>query len=166
MAYAVIRVRGSVNVREEIKDTLKMLRLTRVNHCVVVPETPSYKGMLQKAKDYITWGEISPETMARLLYLRGKLVGGHPISESFVRENTDYDSIEELAKAIASDEISMNKIDGLKPVFRLHPPFGGYRKIKRAYSDGGCLGYRGKDINALLDRMMEDRGHEDGKEKE
>ena len=141
MAYAVIRIRGSVNLRKETKDTLKMLRLTRVNHCVVVPENESYKGMLQKAKDYITWGEIKPETMARLLYLRGKLVGGHPISESFVRDKTDYDSIEELGKAIASGEITVKQIDGLKPVFRLHPPLGGYKTIKRAYSDGGCLGY-------------------------
>ena len=166
MAYAVIRIRGTVNVRGDIADTLKMLRLTRANHCVVVPENESYKGMLQKAKDYITWGEIEPETMARLLYLRGMLVGNHPISEAFVRENTEYDSIEELAKAIASGKVNMNRIDGLKPVFRLHPPIGGFKKIKRAYSDGGCLGYRGKDINALLDRMMEDRGHEDGEEKE
>ncbi len=166
MAYAVVRIRGSVNVREEIKDTLKMLRLTRANHCVVVPETDSYKGMLQKAKDYITWGEIDEKTMAQLLYLRGRIVGDHPISEAFVRENTDYDSIEELAKAIVSDKISMNKINGLKPVFRLHPPIGGYKTIKRAFSEGGSLGYRGKEINSLLERMMEDRGHEDGEEKE
>jgi large subunit ribosomal protein L30 len=166
MAYAVIRIRGTVNVRGDIKDTLKMLRLTRANHCVVVPETDSYKGMLQKVKDYVTWGEIDAETMARLLYLRGKLVGGNPISESFVREKTDYDSIEDLAKAIVSNEVSMNSIDGLKPVFRLHPPIGGFKKIRRAYSDGGCLGYRGKDINLLLERMMEDRGHKDGEEKE
>lgn len=166
MAYAVVRIRGTVNINKKINDTLKMLHLTRVNHCVVVPETESYKGMLQKAKDYITWGEIDAETMARLLYLRGKLRGGDPISEAFVRENTDYDSIEELAKAIVSDEIYIGKIEGLKPVFRLHPPIGGYKKIKRAYSEGGCLGYRGKDINNLLERMMEDRGHDGGEEKE
>ncbi len=163
MAYAVVRIRGSVNLKTPIKDTLRMLGLTRTNHCVVIPETESYKGMLQKVKDYVTWGEIDEAVMARLLYLRGKVVGGEPISEAFVREKTDYDSIEELAKAIATDAVSINRIEGLKPVFRLHPPIGGYRTIKRAYKVGGSLGYRGKDINSLLEKMIEDRGHEDVK---
>jgi large subunit ribosomal protein L30 len=34
--YAVIRIRGSVNVRKDIDDTLRMLRLNRKMHCVVL----------------------------------------------------------------------------------------------------------------------------------
>ena len=52
--YAVIRIRGSVNVRKEINDTLDMLKLKSVNNCVVLPETSVYLGMIRKAKDYIT----------------------------------------------------------------------------------------------------------------
>ena len=33
--YAVVQVRGVVNTRREIKDTLKMLRLHHINHCVI-----------------------------------------------------------------------------------------------------------------------------------
>ncbi len=165
MAYAVVRIRGSVNVKSDIKDTMKILGITRANHCVVIPETESYKGMLQKVKDYVTWGEIDDSAMARLLYLRGKVVGGEPISERFVGENTEYESIEELAKALTKDKVKLSNIKGLKPVFRLHPPIGGYRTVKRAYKVGGSLGYRGKDINVLLEKMIEDRGHEDVKKK-
>ncbi|MCR3883747.1 MAG: uL30 family ribosomal protein, partial [Methanothrix sp.] len=43
--YAIVRLRGSVNTKPDIKDTLKMLRLHRINHCVVVPESPHYRGM-------------------------------------------------------------------------------------------------------------------------
>ncbi len=164
MAYAVIRVRGTVNIKEDIEDTMEMLRLNRVNHCVVIPDTPSYRGMLQKVKDYVTWGEIDEPTMTQLLLLRGRIDGGHPISEGFVRENTEYDSIGELAKAVCDNKLNLSKIDGFKPVFRLNPPRKGYRTIKRAYSVGGALGYRGKDINALLERMMDERGNDDVKE--
>ncbi len=164
MAYAVVRIRGTVNIKEGIADTMEMLRLNKVNHCVVVPETPSYKGMLQKVKDYVTWGEIDESVMTQLLLLRGHLVGDHPVSESFVKENTEYDGIEELAKAICENKVNISKIEGLKPVFRLNPPRKGYRTIKRAYSIGGTLGYRGKDINALLERMMDDRGNDNVKE--
>ncbi|HNR25150.1 MAG TPA: 50S ribosomal protein L30, partial [Methanobacteriaceae archaeon] len=43
---------------------------------------------------------------------------------------------------------------GLKPVFRLHPPRKGYKDIKKAFNEGGTLGYRGEDINHLLKRMV------------
>lgn len=71
--YAVVKVRGSVKVRGDIKDTLKMLRLKSVNNCVVIPESKTYLGMLKKAKDYITWGKIDKKTLFKLLEKRGKV---------------------------------------------------------------------------------------------
>ena len=42
----------------------------------------------------------------------------------------------------------------IKPVFRLTPPSKGFKKsIKQHYPDGE-LGYRGKEINELLKRMI------------
>ena len=52
MAYAVIRVRGQPDVNRDIEFTMGLLGLNRVNHCVVVPENPSTKGMLQVVKGY------------------------------------------------------------------------------------------------------------------
>ena len=46
MAFAVIRVRGHKNINKDIEDTMNMLRLTRVNHCVIIPENAVMKGML------------------------------------------------------------------------------------------------------------------------
>ena len=60
---AAVRVRGTVGVKGDIADTMEMLRLTRINHAVLINENPSYKGMLLKSKDYITWGEIDLETL-------------------------------------------------------------------------------------------------------
>ena len=154
MVYAVVRVRGTVNVRHDIKKTLEMLRLNRVNHCVVVEETPSYKGMLQKAKDYITWGEIEKETLAELIRKRGRLLGDKPVDDEYIRSATPYNSIDELAEAIIDGKIRYREIPKIKPVFRLHPPRKGYEGIKRAYTIGGALGYRGKEINDLIKRML------------
>jgi len=64
--YAVVRVRGGIDVKKEIKDTLTMLRLKRINHCVVVPKTPVFDGMIRKAKDYITWGEVDKKLLEKL----------------------------------------------------------------------------------------------------
>ena len=54
--FAIVRLRGEVNVRPEIKATLAMLHMHRVNHCIVVKEDPHYRGMIQKIKDYVAWG--------------------------------------------------------------------------------------------------------------
>lgn len=148
---AVIRIRGSVGVRRTIRSTLEMLNLTRVNHCVVVPDTPSYKGMLQTAKDYITWGEIDEATLTQMLEMRGRITSSVKLTPDKVRE-MNYGSHAELAKAILSGEVKIKDI--MKPVFRLHPPRKGYGAIKKPYIIGGALGYRGKAINELIRRML------------
>ncbi|MEM3126902.1 MAG: uL30 family ribosomal protein [Candidatus Woesearchaeota archaeon] len=58
---AVIRVRGGINLTNDLKDTFKMLRLLKKNSCVVIEDTPCNLGMVKKIKDYVTWGKLSPE---------------------------------------------------------------------------------------------------------
>ena len=154
MVYAIVRVRGTVNIKPDIKKTMQLLRLTRANHCVVIPETPIYKGMLQIAKDYITWGEIDTQTMADLLQKRGKLKGDKPLTDAHISAVTSQKSIPELAEALIQQKITMAEIPDMKPVFRLHPPRKGYEGIKRSYVNQGALGYRGKEINTLISKML------------
>ncbi len=65
-ALAVVLVRGLIGSRSDIRDTLAMLRLLRKNACTLVPDTPGVRGMLRRAKDYITWGTIDQETRKKL----------------------------------------------------------------------------------------------------
>jgi len=151
--FAVIRLRGTVNVHRKIKETLKYLRLHKRYHCVVVPDTPSYRGMLQVVKDYVAYGEIDAETLALLLRHRGRLKGDKRLTDEYVREKTGYETIEEFAKAVIEGKASLKDLPDLKPVFRLHPPRGGLKSIKRHYGYGGDLGYHGKDISKLIYKM-------------
>ena len=154
MVYAVIRVRGIVNVKPDIKKTLQLLCLTRANHCVLIEETPSNKGMLQNAKDYITWGEVSKETIAQLLTKRGRLTGDKLISNDHIKAATSYKDIESLAAALAANKVTLKEIPDVKKVFRLHPPIKGLEGIKRSYANKGALGYRGEQMNQLVERML------------
>ncbi|MCD6237101.1 MAG: 50S ribosomal protein L30 [Thermoplasmata archaeon] len=155
MLYSVVRVRGSINVKPDIKKTLQMLRLTRVNHCVLIDgKNESYRGMLNKAKDYITWGEIDKETLIDLIKTRGRLMGDKPVTEEYIKSATSYNSIEKLADALVEGKIRYSELPNVKPLFKLNPPKGGYEGIKRAYKVGGALGYRGKEINNLIRRML------------
>lgn len=61
-----IRVRGPVKVPTEINDTLDMLKLKKKNACVIISPTPSIMGMINKVKNFITFGIIDEETLKLL----------------------------------------------------------------------------------------------------
>ncbi len=148
-----IRIRGGVNATMRVEDTLKMLRLSRNMASTLLDDRPEYKGMLQHAKDYVTWGEPTVETVRLLLEKRGKQVGDHPISEDTLKES-GYDSLDALASALCSGDAEFHKLEGIKPFFRLHPPKKGFKRtVKRPYRSRGELGYRGEAINELAKRM-------------
>jgi len=151
---AVVKVRGNIGARQDMRDTLRMLGLTRVNHCVLIDDSPTYKGMLQLAKDLITWGEVSKDTIDALLRKRGRLVGDKKLSDEYFKTNTQFPSIAEFVDAIYSGKVEPSAVPGLKKVFRLRPPRKGYEATKRPFSDRGSLGYRGEKINDLLARMI------------
>ncbi len=153
-AYVVIRVLGQADVNYNIAHTMHLLGLNRVNHATVVPVNDSYKGMLQVVKDYCTFGLIDEETLAEMIKARGKVTGDAPVTDEYVKEKTEFATIEDLAKAIVAGEYKLKDVEGLKPVFRLHPPVKGYEGNKHAFVEGGALGNRGEKINDLVKRML------------
>ncbi|MET1159418.1 MAG: 50S ribosomal protein L30 [Thermoprotei archaeon] len=158
--YAIIRIRGRVDVPPDVDYTLKLLRLHKKFHMVIYPkDLPGLEGMLRKAKDWITWGEIDYDTLVEVLKKRGRIVGNKPLTDEIVDKMLEKHGIKggipALAKAMFEGKITLHKLEWIKPVFRLHPPRGGFkRSTKRPYNDGGELGYRGKAINELIKRML------------
>lgn len=155
--YFAIRLRGAPGMRGTILDTLKMLRMHKVNHGVLIWGTKSFKGMLVKCKDYISYGEIDDKTLVRLLRVRGKIEGNKALTKESLRLLTEYKTFKELSKALLNGEIQFREKDlnKIKPVFRLHPPRKGHRgTIKRHYGEGGILGYVGAYINQIIPKMV------------
>jgi large subunit ribosomal protein L30 len=167
--YAVIRLRGVVNTPREVEAALGYLRLRRKFVMSLVVAKPNINGMLERAQSWITWGEIDADALAQVLAKRGRIVGDKPLTEEHLRRY-GWQSFEELALAYVSGEIervacprrgTWPRRDGrtlcvpyLKPFFRLHPPVGGFRDVKKSFAEGGDLGYRGPAINELIARMI------------
>ena len=149
----IIRLRGEVNVSEDVRSTLGFLHLTRVNHATLIDDRPSYLGMLNKAKDIITWGPISKESILDLIKKRGRLTGGRKLDNKTVKE-IGYESLEKLAEDLYNSKCEILKLPKMKPIFRLTPPKGGLPQKKRSIRDTGALGYREETINKLLTRMI------------
>jgi large subunit ribosomal protein L30 len=153
-AFTIIRLRGTQNLNPKTKDTLKYMRLNRINHAVVLPRNETTVGMLQVAKDYVTWGEVDAATLAAVIKSRGRLVGDNPLTDAHVARHTPFKTIDALAAAIVEGKFLYKDIPEVKPLFRLHPAKQGLEGIKRSVQNGGALGYRGKEINKLLGRML------------
>ncbi|MCK5302535.1 MAG: 50S ribosomal protein L30 [Candidatus Thorarchaeota archaeon] len=150
-----IRLRGQVSVRPQIEDTLKKLRLGRLHQARIIKLTPSFQGMITKAKDYITWGEIDADTAHMILAKRGRLSANRRLTDVHVKKNSSHSSIKALAKGLVAGTASVSDVEGLKPVFRLTPPKKGFRgKRNLPVGMGGVNGYRGAGINELAQKMI------------
>jgi len=151
---ALVQLRGEVDMSYEVQDTIDMLNLGRVNHCTFVPETDTYRGMITKVNDWVAHGEPSADVVATVLRTRGEAAeGSDDLTDEWVSENTDYDSIDALATALVDEETTMRE-QGLAPVLRLHPPRGGHDGIKHPTKEGGQLGkHTTEEIDELLHNM-------------
>ncbi len=138
---AAVRVRGQIDIKKDINDTLEMLNLHNNNWCVVLDNTPTFLGMLKKVKDYITWGEVEDSTVKMLFEKRG---------EEYKARLSDKKKITKYSKFI---EYNKKKY---KRYFRLSPPKGGFERkgVKKSFKQGGALGYRGEKINELIKNMV------------
>jgi len=139
MAIAIILLRGKTGTKPDIVKTLDLLRLTRINHTVVLADSKKYERMLHMVKDYITWGEISKEMLTAMVEKRGRLPGNKKV---------DPTKVFSIVSAIEKGEKTE-----IKPVFRLHPPRKGLKDKKAKYPEGD-LGYRGKAIDDIIKRMI------------
>ena len=151
---AVVRIRGKLNIRKEIVDTMNMLKLYKKNSCVVLDINGQNIGMVTKMKDYVTWGEIDQDTFKILLKKRGKLAGNKSLTEQYIKEKLNME-FDEFVKEFFESKRRLKDVPGLKQFFRLSPPIKGFEKngIKKPYSMGGVLGYRKEKINELINRM-------------
>jgi large subunit ribosomal protein L30 len=152
MAYLVVRIRGTVNIPHWANNTLDNLNLDKRLRATVIPENPESLGMLRKVKEMVAWTSADATIIKELLEKRGKKTGFKPITNSDLPEG--YNTIEELASAIADNKIALSKIRSIKPWFALNSPRGGFkRKTKTQYSQDGILG-EDKSLTDIVKRML------------
>jgi len=152
---AVIRIKGKPGMKKEIKDTFEKLRLYNRNTCVIIPNTPSYIGMLEKIKNASTWGEIDEKTCIELFAKRAKLPGNERLTDEYLKEKLKTD-IKTFTKDFMAFKKEIKEVPGMKNFFKLQPPRRGFERkgVKTQFAQGGVLGYRKDRINDLIMRML------------
>jgi large subunit ribosomal protein L30 len=129
---AAVRIRGTVNVRSSIGETMDRLNLHKPNNCTIIKVNDPYLGMLKKCVNHIAYGEVDEETLAKLV-TKFKL-------------NID-------PKGLINGKVDATDLNEKMPM-RLHPPRHGMKSVRKHFNQGGSLGYMGKEINGLINRMV------------
>ena len=113
---AVVRVRGISDIYHKVKETMELLHLNRNCHATFVDNRPAYVGMLKKAHHFLTWGEISKETIALLLKKRGRLVGNKKLTDEYAKA-IGYKTLDELAEALHKTKVEFSKLPKISLCF-------------------------------------------------
>ncbi|MBS7650344.1 MAG: uL30 family ribosomal protein [Candidatus Bathyarchaeia archaeon] len=145
-----VRVRGSAGVPDDIENILKTLGLKRVNMAKIFEDTPETRGALRKVKDRVFWSEANSQILTKLFKARSGLTDG------YVKESFGVD-IQSLAEMLTSGRLRPKDLEakGLKTVFKLHPPKGGFkRSLKNPEGRGGEVGYRKETFKQTIERMI------------
>ncbi|MBN2127046.1 MAG: 50S ribosomal protein L30 [Candidatus Diapherotrites archaeon] len=151
---AVIKVRGVIGASYDLKHTLNLINLTKTNHLVLIQDTAQMKKMVHKVKDYVTYGEISKEMLAKVLEKKARITETKKLTLEALKEMKikDYN---ELAEQLISGKTTLKKL-GIKRVFRLKAPRKGYGRqgTGKPFKIGGALGYRATAIDDLIKKMI------------
>jgi large subunit ribosomal protein L30 len=135
----VIRIAGQVNLSEEIKEALSRIRLRKKYSATLLPETKENLKLLLRLRNFVSYGQINTETLAKLLATRGRPLKGSKMDAKKIMSEIENKPLNDL---------------GIKPFFTLHPPRGGIDAKKHAGESGkGVLG-ENKKINELVERML------------
>jgi large subunit ribosomal protein L30 len=146
---AVVLIRGLVNISPDVKKTLELLRLHKKHVCVVLEDNEVNQGMLQRVKDYTTYGSVDEAFFAQIIEKRGETIGQEDIKVDAKKVAAEY-----FGGKVKLRDFETNY--KLKPFFRLHPPIGGFERkgIKMPFNKGGVLGDRADKVSLLIAKML------------
>ena len=149
----VLNLHGAINSSGPVRRALEELKVVRRFSASVVPGDSSTLGMLRLCKDHVAWSPIDTDLLATLLKKRG-MVSVTKVLDSASLKKMGYKDHEDLAAKMVKEEMRLSAVEGLRPVFRLAPPRGGFkRSIRRAFSEKGLLG-NNPQLSELVRRML------------
>lgn len=159
--YFVVRIKGINKMAPKPRKIMQLLRLLQINNGVFIKVTKATTQMLQLVEPYITYGEPNLKSVRELIYKRGygKVNKQRiPLNDNKIIEESlgkyGIVSVEDLVHEIITAGPSFKQASNFLWPFKLSNPTGGFRTRKfKHYIEGGDLGNREENINALIKSM-------------
>lgn len=157
----VIRIKGINKIAPKPRKILQLLRLLQINNGVFIRLTKATQEMLTIVNPYIAYGYPNLKSVRELIYKRGygKIDKQRiPLTDNqLIEDNLAKFGIvcmEDLIHEIFTVGPNFKQANNFLWPFKLSNPTGGFRARKfKHYIEGGDLGNREENINALLKQM-------------
>ncbi|KAL9625722.1 MAG: hypothetical protein Q9160_000042 [Pyrenula sp. 1 TL-2023] len=157
----VIRIKGINKIAPKPRKILQLLRLLQVNNGVFIRLTKATAEMLTIVNPFIAYGYPNLKSVRELIYKRGygKINKQRiPLTDNqLIEDNLGKYGIvcmEDLIHEIYTVGPNFKQASNFLWPFKLSNPTGGFRTRKfKHYVEGGDLGNREENINALLKQM-------------
>lgn len=155
----VIRIKGINKIAPKPRKVLQLLRLTQINSGVFVRLNKATSELLRIVEPYVTYGYPNLASVRQLVYKRGygkvnkqriALSDNAIIEESLGKYGIIC--VEDLIHEIYTVGPNFKQVNNFLWPFKLSNPTGGWgvrRKFKH-FIEGGALGNREENINALI----------------
>ena len=152
-AYLVVRIKGQADVPYWASTTMTLLKLDKKYRATILPAKDNTLGMLKKVMHYISWIELDADLAKDILDKKARKSGYQKVTPEDLKE-LGFNSIDELATALAEGKATLSKLKPLKPWFALAPPRHGFkRSTKKLYGQKGVLGLN-KELGTIVRRMI------------
>ena len=159
--YFVVRILGTYGVSPKVRKILQLLRLLQINNGAFLRVNKATQNMLVRVAPYVTWGEPTVETVSKLIYKRGYArINGQRIqlsSNALVKSalgKYGIECVEDIVHEIVTCGPNFKVVNSFLNVFKLNTPTGGWKAKKINFVEGGDAGFRGIQINGLLNKML------------
>ena len=156
-----IQVRSQCGISPKPKKTMQLLRLSKINQCVILKNNECIRNMLQIVKDYVAFGFVEYELLRKLVYLRGYgKIGRNKVK--LTNENIEnafdgkYRCVEELLAVIYYGSEDMKKVLNFLVPLKLNTPKRGYSKKNKikTFIQGGATNNHHELLGELLEKML------------
>lgn len=159
--YFVVRILGTYGVSPKVRKILQLLRLLQINNGAFLRVNKATQNMLVRVAPYVTWGEPTVETVSKLIYKRGYArINGQRIqisNNAMVKAalgKYGINCVEDIVHEIVTCGPNFKIVNSFLNVFKLNTPTGGFKAKKINFVEGGDAGFRGIQINGLLNKML------------
>ncbi|OAA61912.1 60S ribosomal protein L7 [Niveomyces insectorum RCEF 264] len=157
----VVRIKGINKIAPKPRKILQLLRLLQINNGVFVKVTKATMEMIKVVEPWVAYGYPNLKSVKELIYKRGygkvnkqriALTDNAIIEESLGKYGIVC--IEDLVHEIFTVGPNFKQASNFLWPFKLSNPTGGFhtRKFKH-FIEGGDLGNREENINALIRQM-------------
>ena len=144
------------------KKILQLLRLRQLHNGTFVKLNKATWNMIRIIEPFVTYGYLSRETVAKLIYKRGygKVNRSRiPLTDNQIIANElskfGITCVEDLIHEIVTCGAHFKEANNFLWPFKLTSPLGGFEVKRHAFAQGfGAFGNREELINSLVKKML------------